>query len=310
METTVTKLLTLPSAMPTALRTIKSLALLLAVIAATALGAPTAHATTYLQTFVSNIGSSNSQCSVTSPCQTFAQALAVTSSGGEINCLNPGNFGAVTISISVTINCEGVSNGGIQVGSGGVAIDVIETGIVVNLFGLDIDGENADGGTGVNIPAAATVNIRKCKIYGFAQTGNGILLQSSTSGGILVVDSVFIVNNATGIDLTSTTGVSNMTVRNSSINNNENNGIYVAMNGGTHAGVTIEQTTLAFNTAYGLAVYGAGAVAVIGGSAVVNNATGVHTLNGGIVYSFKNNQIGGNNHDGTPLTAYPGGPLN
>ena len=31
---------------------------------------------------------------------------------------------------------------------------------------------------------------------------------------------------------------------------------------------------------------------------------------GGILYSFENNQIGRNSIDGTPLTAYPGGPLN
>jgi hypothetical protein len=53
-------------------------------------------------------------------------------------------------------------------------------------------------------------------------------------------------------------------------------------------------------------VNGAGAVALLGGSTVVNNATGVKTVSGGIIYSFKNNQIGGNSTDATPLTAYPG----
>ena len=49
-----------------------------------------------------------------------------------------------------------------------------------------------------------------------------------------------------------------------------------------------------------------GAVAVVGSSTVVNNTTGVSSQSGGTVLSFKNNNIGGNSTDGTPLTAYPG----
>jgi len=50
---------------------------------------------------------------------------------------------------------------------------------------------------------------------------------------------------------------------------------------------------------------------MIGGSTVVYNGTGVaNNGSGALVYSFKNNQIGGNGVDGTPLTAYPGGSLN
>ena len=292
---------------------IKTLALPLAIIAATALGAATGHTQPFARTFVSNTGvdTDNFNCDVNTPCLTFQHALGETSSGGEINCLNAGGFGAVTIGISVTIDCEGASNGGIQT-SGTNAITISTGGIIVNLIGLDINGENASGGIGVNITAAATVNIRHCKIYGFLNsvglTGYGIYFSPVSSGGTLVVDNVFLANNTYSIFLNSTNGESNMTVRNSTITNNIY-GIFLDMNGGTHAGVTIEQTTLAFNSPTGLAVRGSGAVAVIGGSTVVNNTTGIFN-NGGTIYSFKNNQIGGNGTDGTPLTAYPGGPLN
>ena len=288
---------------------ITKLALLLAIIAATCLGAAPAHALN-TRSWVSPTGSDSASCSVTAPCLTFDGALAKTASGGEVNCLGPGGFGGtsgVTISISVTIDCEGASIGGVEASGGNNAITINTTGITVNLIGLDINGEDQSGKIGVDITAPATVNIRNCKIYGFSV--QGILISPSSSGGVLVVDGVFLTNNSVGVSEYITSGTANMTVRNSDINNNQT-GILVAVIGGTHAGATIEQTTLAFNSSYGLEVYGSGAVAVLGGSTVVNNATGVNAQSGGTLYSFKNNQIGGNATDGTPLTAYPGGPLN
>jgi hypothetical protein len=282
---------------------IKTSALLLATVTATCLGAATGHAAS-ARTWVSNVGSDSNPCSITQPCQTFQGALANTSSGGEINCLTPGGFGGasgVTIAQSVTISCKGTSNGGISVSGGTSGVTVNNAGITVNLIGLDIS-SSSGGGAGVNITAAAVVNVRDCVIYGFSASGVGINLTTGT----LIADNVLVTNNYFGIAQQITSGVSNMTVRNSNINNNINYGVLVELISGTHAGATIEQTTLSFNGA-GLGV-GSGAVAVIGDSTVVSNGTGV--FNEGALYSFKNNQIGGNGSDGTPLTAYPGGPLN
>jgi hypothetical protein len=290
------------SAMLAAATSLKRLALLLVLIAASYAWTATAHAATFARTWVSGTGTSNTQCSVTQPCATFAQAIAVTSSGGEIDCLDPGDFGTVTISISVTIDCEGASNGGILVGSDQIGITINTAGIVVNLIGLDINGQNT-GSDGIYIGRAAYVTIRNCKIYDILTSG--ILFTSGT----MVVDNVFIANNGYGIFEDGDAGeVINMTVRNSDISNNFY-GILSWLISVTHVGATIEQTTLAFND-YGLLVEGSGAVALMGGSTVVNNGTGVSVNSGGGAYSFKNNQIGGNGSDGTPLTAYPGGPLN
>ena len=278
---------------------IKKLALLLAVIAATCIVTARAQAAA-TRTWVSGTGTNNTQCSRTQPCQTFAQALAVTASSGEIDCLDPGNFGTLNINIPVTIDCEGVSNGGVQVTTPGeYAFSINATG-PVNLIGLDINGTNV-GSSGVAI-GGASVTVRNCKIYGFT-VGLGLY------GGTLVADNVFVINNSTGIFENPGSAVStNMSVRNSNISNNQF-GI-VVNNFGTHAGATIEQTTLAFSSEAGLSAQNPGAVAVIGGSTVVNNTVGVSTSTGGTIYSLKNNQIGGNGTDGTPLTAYPGGPLN
>ena len=283
----------------------KKLALLLAVMAASSVCAATAQAASANRTFVSNSGVSGNTtqgCSAASPCDTFTNALSVTNSGGEINCLNAGDFGTVSIAVSVTINCEGPSNGGITASTPGGSAIVINAAVDVTLIGLDIN-STASGGVGINIAGSPNVVVRNCKIHNFSGNGgSGIQLQAGT----LVVDNSLIVQNNTGIFEFDTSGGLNMSVRNSDISYNSNAGIRITVDGGSHAGATIEQTTLAFN---GDGVSLTGGVAVIGGSTIVNNTIGVAN-SGGTVFSFKNNQIGGNGTDGTPLTAYPGGPLN
>ena len=288
---------------------INKLALALAICAATCVAAQPGHALNN-RTFVSNAGlagNSAQGCSAASPCDTFAHALSVTASGGEINCLNVGDFGTVTITQAVTIDCESISAAGVQVTVGNTnGITITATG-PVNLIGLDINGTKV-GETGVQINSAATVTVRNCKIYGW--TVYGIAFQPAASGGSLVVDNGLIVGNSTGITEDGNSVIANMSVRNSKVYNNNNTGISLTAEGGagSHAGATIEHTTLAFNN-IGLELFGGETVAVLGGSTLVNNNDAFHIVSGNL-YSFQNNQIGGNSTDGTPLTAYPGGPLN
>src|SRR3954454_22467118 len=67
--------------------------------------APAAHAQA-TRTWVSGVGDDANPCSRTAPCKTFAGAISKTAAGGEINCLDPGGFGAVTITKAMTISCE------------------------------------------------------------------------------------------------------------------------------------------------------------------------------------------------------------
>src|SRR5712672_828683 len=66
-------------------------------------GAAQAQAT---RTWVSGVGDDANPCSRTAPCKTFAGAISRTAAGGEINCLDPGGFGAVTITKAMTLNCH------------------------------------------------------------------------------------------------------------------------------------------------------------------------------------------------------------
>src|SRR5258708_19348567 len=58
------------------------------------------------RTWVSGVGDDANPCSRTAPCKTFAGAISKTAAGGEINCLDPGGFGALTITKAMTVSSE------------------------------------------------------------------------------------------------------------------------------------------------------------------------------------------------------------
>src|SRR3954452_3521594 len=94
---------------------IRSRSVLLSLIASMVLtGALHAQAT---RTWVSGVGDDANPCSRTAPCKTFAGAISKTADKGEISVLDPGGFGAVTITKGITINGEGTLAGILNAGS-------------------------------------------------------------------------------------------------------------------------------------------------------------------------------------------------
>src|ERR1700686_275459 len=69
------------------------------------------------RTWVSGVGEDANPCSRTAPCKTFAGAISKTANGGEIDCLDPGGFGALTITKSIIIDCDSGA-GGVLAGAG------------------------------------------------------------------------------------------------------------------------------------------------------------------------------------------------
>src|SRR6201986_952393 len=69
------------------------------------------------RTWVSGVGDDVNPCSRTAPCKTFAGAISKTAAGGEIDSLDPGGFGTVTITKSITID-GGAGQVGSLLGSG------------------------------------------------------------------------------------------------------------------------------------------------------------------------------------------------
>ena len=72
------------------------------------------------RTWVSGVGDDANPCSRTAPCKTFAGAISKTADAGEINCLDPGGFGGVTITKGLTIKCH-YTEGGVLVWPSGLA---------------------------------------------------------------------------------------------------------------------------------------------------------------------------------------------
>lgn len=54
------------------------------------------------RTWVSSVGDDANPCSRTAPCKTLAGAISKTAAGGEIDALDPGGFGALMITKSIT----------------------------------------------------------------------------------------------------------------------------------------------------------------------------------------------------------------
>src|SRR5688572_8573048 len=118
------------------------------------------------RTWVSGVGDDANPCSRTAPCKTFAGAISKTAACGEISVLDPGGFGAVTITKSITIDGTGTMASILASLTTGVIINAAATD-VITLRGLSINGF-CNGIRGINVISAKTVNIEDVVIFRFA----------------------------------------------------------------------------------------------------------------------------------------------
>src|ERR1700734_3060377 len=152
------------------------------------------------RTWVSGVGDDANPCSRTAPCKTFAGAISKTTAGGEIDTLDPGGFGALTITKAITLADEGVGEGGILVaGTNGFTVSA-GTGDVVVIRGMQIDG----GPPGSNSPAGIRFNtgkaleVQNCAIRNFTGVspyGYGIAFTPNALGSQLDVSDTTISTN-------------------------------------------------------------------------------------------------------------------
>ena len=258
------------------------------------------------RTWVSGVGDDVNPCSRTAPCKTFAGAISKTATAGEINCLDPGGFGTVTITKSMTLNCHEILGSILASGVPGITINSTAAGSNVILRGLQING--VSGGTavagtiGVRIIAAARVSIEDSVITQFAQQG---IADQRTAGNtnLFIRNSVISFNTGAGISLVAT-GVSFTVLENVHSINNLN-----GVSAGTTNNVLVKRSVLSGSAGDG-AVVTAGGLIQISDSVVSNNATnGVNGLGtikisntdfmanvtalAGTVVSFGNNRITG-----------------
>lgn len=268
------------------------------------------------RTWVSGVGDDVNPCSRTAPCKTFAGAISKTATNGEINCLDPGGYGAVTITKSITIDCEDTQGSILAAGTNGVIINITaatDTKKAVKLRGISINGA-ATGINGIRVLAANQLVVEEVVIDGF--TTHGISIETTSGATKVSVDSTGIRSNGgNGINSFIIGGNVTLNVSNCRINNNATG---VNLSNGTNAtvfqSVVTGNTTgvVAFNATAGVTgsnishnttgiTASTGGTIRITGNMITNNGTGLSTTGGSIV-SYSSNVFNGNTTDGTPTT--------
>lgn len=277
------------------------------------------------RTWVSGVGDDVNPCSRTAPCKTFAGAISKTAAAGEINVIDPGGFGAVTITKSMTIDGQGPQSSILASGTSGVIIN--GAGIVVNLRNLSINGASTTAGSGIRILNAAAVNIENCIIMNFTGTGTvgrGVSIETAVANvRVTVLDSTLYNMGNAAIHSVPTAGNVVLNVHNTRIYRGASSAIDVRnltkatisycdfSNNGTGAGVTLEQTsaeanisnTILSNNQFGvLSGVGVGQTPTsrLYACTITGNTSQGLLITGGSVLSHGNNAIRGNAGNETP----------
>ena len=156
------------------------------------------------RTWVSGVGDDANPCSRTAPCKTFAGAISKTATGGEINVLDPGGFGGVTITKAISIISECIEAGVLVSGTNAIIINTPAAAKVL-LQGLDIEGLGT-GLQAVHIISASKVTVQRCSIRNF--TLNAVNIAGPAGTRTVVVD-CFLYGNTGGVNVGSA-GVANV----------------------------------------------------------------------------------------------------
>jgi hypothetical protein len=272
------------------------------------------------RTWVSGTGDDVNPCSRTAPCRTFAAAISNTAAGGEINCLDPGGFGAVTIDKSLTISCP-YTEGGVLASGNAILVNAGPTDSVY-LRGLDILGASPPT-NGIRIVAAATVHIEDSVIRRFNSPNSfGVSFQPSGATSLFIHNSLIAENGngSTGggilVQPTGAGGTSKVLITSSRIQANANHGLSVNTAGATNAnGTTVvaQGSSFSANATGASIIHAAGtqtAVVTILDSIFTGNSTVAIQANGGYAFvrvsntTITGNQAGASAAGGATINTY------
>lgn len=287
------------------------------------------------RTWVSGVGDDVNPCSRTAPCKTYAGAISKTAVNGEISTLDPGGFGAVTITKSITIDgTTGAGFGGVLASlTNGVVVNdsaaASPNTAIVSLRNLSINGAG-NGTNGIRFVAGKKLSVEGCVIVGFrGGTGHGIDIALTAAIGtnqdVRITDTIIKDNLGAGIRVSNTAvgGLVLVTVDNCHLDGNANGMLTQA-----GASVQVNNSYFTFNTTAGLQV-AAGTTAVdvdtcffnsntdgiravsstarIANCRISGNGNGIN-FTGGAVQSFGDNKVKGNftnDQLGGAVTAVP-----
>lgn len=257
------------------------------------------------RTWVSGVGDDANPCSRTAPCKTFAGAISKTAAKGEISVLDPGGYGAVTITKGMTINGDGTLAGILSAGTNGIVINTSDSVIIRNISIIGF----GTGLSGIQVSTASTgyVHVENCTIAGFTIAGIQV---ASTSRNILSVKNTTINADSTGIKFTSSSAniraiIDNTTIAKTiiGINNQASGSILLkntvldlngkAIQARNNAVVNVENCSISSNET-GVSAEGNSIVRLSNCSIFNNSTAGVASSGSGQLISFGNNRVAGN----------------
>lgn len=256
------------------------------------------------RTFVSGVGDDANPCSRTAPCHTFAGAISKTAAGGEIDVLDPGGFGAVTITKAITISGDASLGGITASGISGITVNANPTTDTVILRNLLIDGAGVGpGGNGIRYLSGLQLVVENVSIFGMPSPGIEAVLGSGN--GSLLVRNTNITGGPTGIKITSgnlNVSLNNVSLRSATTGLDALSGTVdidhsvIAQNSSFGAiaeggSITLRSSVLSGN---GVAIQAAtGSTLRISDSGIYDNLTAIG-CGGGTIASAGDNQESGN----------------
>ncbi len=284
------------------------------------------------RTWVSGVGNDANPCSRTAPCKTFAGAISKTAINGEIDALDPGGFGAVTITKSITIDGGETLGSILASGTNGVTVSIAVSANDpkrrVTLRRLSINGAGLSGAVGtntgltairVNTNGANRLHVENCYIQNFATAGIDVAL-TETGSQVSVINTV-LSDTGVGIQMNTTTGFvlgtfenvriekmttainakdrAFLTIRGAYITNCTTAGI--AVNAPSNSGAIHLEGSVIFSCSTGIAAGNAGTKVDIANTSIVSN-TNLVTSGGAALSSHNNNHFFNNTNAGPAFT--------
>jgi hypothetical protein len=283
------------------------------------------------RTWVSGLGDDANPCSRTAPCKTFPGAYSRTAVGGEIDALDPGGFGTISIGHALTIDGSGAGLASILAASGvnGVVINAGPSD-VITLRNIQINGVRQysfPGLTGIVFNSGLVLNLEHVvienmgtnaisfqpSVRAFMHISDSVMENSGSDG--IVVSTGSAVGNVNGVDITRTQIVDNVgngirvttssrvSLTNTVIGHNGADGVLV--NGGSPTVVGVDYSTLANNTGNGIHTQNSGTVRLSTSTVVDNVQKGVFTDTGSIFTHLDNRLLNNFGGDGTFTGPFP-----
>ncbi|HZB45906.1 MAG TPA: right-handed parallel beta-helix repeat-containing protein, partial [Pyrinomonadaceae bacterium] len=288
------------------------------------------------RTWVSGVGDDVNPCSRTAPCKTWAGAISKTAAGGEIDALDPGGYGTLTITKSITVDGTTGAGFGSTLNSGGINGFVINDSLSatpntakVVLRNLSINGAGTTPGlNGIRFLAGKELVIDNVTIENQSSHGIDVSLNAAVQGRVFIVDTVVQKCTGDGVSMTNANAsgeVRAAITRSSFVQNgnglharsnsrvvarecvfslNNTNGVFSdAVTAATFSSVSVWDSQISGNNANGVR---AGNVGNVGNSGATlafnqierNTSNGVLVSTNGAVETFTNNSIRGNGTDG------------